>query len=426
MSFSWRISLFVVFALLISMITQSVLSFWLFRQALNEDLHQDLERYMLIIEQGIIQSDQGLSLDSDALSVVSEFSAYANGRARLLDSRDQPLLLVGGIFPEDTSNWFVLKRSLPSGLKLEAVMNTRAHNVALNDYLKVNLFTLILLLISLGVLGFVLTIRLLKPIRNLQQSVSEVSNSADLSSRVKVGKRDDELSRLAQSYNRMMEKLEAYFERERLFTRYASHELRNPVTALRLQTDAALAGTLPVANVLPTLKRELQRISNTLDSLLVLARDQLNLKEVCNLTQIVSESVDRARLLAADTSLFITFNQTDEVYIKGDHALLARMIDNLLENAIKYSPAGEIIVHLHKRADEIKLAVEDQGPGVAKEHLAKLSTPFYRASPKKNGAGLGLAVVQHIARAHGATLKFTNLPSTGFEVSLSFPSKETL
>lgn len=425
MSFSWRISLFVVFALLLSLIIQSVLSFWLFRQALNEDLSQDLDRYMQMIEQGIVQTDQGLSLNADALLLISDFSAYAKARARILDRNEQPLLLVGGIFPEDGTSWQKARKPLSGGLSLEAVMNARAHNVALSDYLKVNFLSLIILLLSLGVLGFLLTIRLLKPIRDLQRSVSEVSGSADLSSRVKPGKRDDELSKLAQSYNQMMTKLEAYFERERLFTRYASHELRNPVTALRLQTDAAIAGTLATTQVLPTLKKELKRLSNTLDSLLVLARDELNLKEQVDLRDILNECVDRARLATADSPLVISLEANAKAVIRGDKTLLARLIDNILENAIKHSSTGEITVQLQTFSKVYVLNIQDQGPGVASEDLNKLGTPFFRASSDKSGSGLGLAVVRHIAKAHGATLSFDNLVAQGFEVRLTFPRIET-
>lgn len=426
MSFSWRMGLFVVVALLLALLSQFVLGFWLFQQALNDDLETDLTRYSLLVEQGIVQNEQGVSFAADTLAVVADFTAYASARARVINSLEQPVLLIGGRYPNDLSGWLVNKKRLPNGLMLETIMNTSAHNTALKDYLKVSLLSLPALILIFSGLGLFLSIRLLRPLRNLQSTVATVTDASDLRARVKVGRANDELSKLARSYNQMMAKLEQFFERERTFTRYASHELRNPLTALRVQVDAALAGSVPTEKVLPILKRELARLSSIQDSLLILAKDELNPEQSVDLTTVVDECVDRARLLAADKPLLIDYEVPGHAVIKGDRTLLSRLLDNLLENALHHTDAGEIKVSVEAVAGGLRLSVQDQGVGVEAKHLARLTTPFYRTTTKSGGVGLGLAVVQHIASAHGASLSFDNVIPVGFKASVAFPESKSV
>jgi signal transduction histidine kinase len=301
-------------------------------------------------------------------------------------------------------------------------MNPEIHGIFLRRYVKVSLIGLPVLILIFGVGGFLLSWQLLKPLAQLQRTVENVTASGDLKARVTLYQANDELGHLAQSYNAMMTKLEQFFERERSFTRYASHELRNPLTALRVQVDSALAGDTPPEKVLPTLKRELRRLSTILDSLLILSRDQPVSGTLVDLAAVARESIDRARLLVADMPLLIDYQGPNTVVFKGDRALLSRMMDNLLENAVKYGMAGQVLLQLVVKACEIQVQVSDQGMGVPIETLAKLTTPFFRAKQKPgNGVGLGLSVVEQIVKAHSGALSFDNLKPTGFAVMVTFP-----
>ena len=177
---------------------------------------------------------------------------------------------------------------------------------------------------------------------------------------------------------------------------------------------------------MPVLKCELQRLSSILDSLLILSRDQPIPNTPVDLAVIVGESLDRARALAADKPLVIHYQGPKTVLFRGDKALLGRLLDNLLENAVKYSQAGEIILQLEQAPNITRVRVTDQGEGVPSEHFAKLTTPFFRAKTRQGqGVGLGLSVVQHIAKAHAGTLDFENLEPTGFAVTVTFPRGDT-
>jgi signal transduction histidine kinase len=422
MSLRWRVSLFIVLALFIALVVQFVLSFFLFRRALSNDLATDLGQFSYLIEQNLLDTPQGLTLSQEGLAAIAPYSSYANGRGRVLDAAGRPILLIGGLFPEETSGWLIHHSKLSDGHRLETAMSYQLHNTALRDYLRVSSLGLPLLILFFGAGGLWLSLQLLRPLQKLQTTVEKVTTSGNLKARVEVPERNDELSRLAQSYNRMMAKLEEFFERERIFTRYASHELRNPLAALRVQVDAALGGDLPSEQVLPVLKKEVQRLGTILDSLLILSRDELHLDTNLDLAVVAKESLTRACAFVESKPLSLEYQGPQSVPFKGDKALLGRMLDNLLENASKYSRAGHITLKVSQLSDSIKVSVSDQGPGVPAEMVAKLTTPFFRVKGQQgSGVGLGLSVVQHIVKAHSGRLTFENLEPTGFAVTITFP-----
>jgi len=424
MPFQWRVGLYLVTALLIALFTEFGLGFLLFERALSGDLSADLTRFRSWVAEGLIDTPRGPALNSDTLAGLEQFRGYARGRGRVLGPDGTPLLLIGGLFPKELDGWMTQETTLENGYTVEVAMSRNSHNVAVKDYLRASLLALPILTLVLGLGGWWLAYQLLRPLRGLRQAVTAVSGSADLSSRVAEPPVDDELGRLARSYNAMMDRLERFFERERTFTRYASHELRNPLTALRVQVDAALSQDLPVERVLTTLKLELARLSDILNGLLILARDPTPPQTPVDLAGLLKDGVDRARLQAADDGLLIDYQGPDTLPFQGDGALLGRMIDNLLENAVKYGATGQVTASLENTATAIRLRVEDQGPGVPEEVIDKLTTPFFRVRDGTiPGSGLGLSVVRRIAEVHRGDVYFENLEPQGFAVTLSFPKR---
>jgi signal transduction histidine kinase len=420
MSFRWRVSLFLVVALIVALLAQFALGFVLFRRALLADLQNDIQRHVILLSQHLTFTETGVELDDEGRDDLTSLNSYAEGRARVVTTTGSSYSL-GAAFPNDTSTWLVQRYPLPNNATLEVAMNPSVHNSPLRSYLRANGIGLPLLSLLFIALTLLLAQRLIQPLRKLQQAVSHVTASAELTGRVPEPTTKDELGQLSRSYNQMMTRLEQFFERERTFTRYASHELRNPVAALRLQVDEALKGNSAPANVLPILKRELARLSDTLDGLLILAREQTLVGASLDFADLVRESLDRGRLLAVDKPLDLEYVGPRSVLCKGDAALLARMVDNLVENAVKYCPSGNVTLRLQANAI-ITLRVEDEGPGVPGETLEKLTQPFYRVKHVGPGTGLGLAVVKRVAELHGGSLVFELLQPKGFAAVITLPA----
>jgi signal transduction histidine kinase len=416
----WRVSLFVVGALCAALLIQLLFGFVLFNRALSRDLRADLVRFSLLLEEDLRESPQGgYALTPEGRLVLQQFVGYAQGRARIRTLEGETALNLAGPFPGDTDAWVRLRSPLDETYTLEVALSRARHSAELHDYLEISFFGLPILVFLLGGAGFWLSQRLLEPLKQLQETVTAVSNSSDLKTRVPVGEANDELSNLARAYNSMMARLEGFFERERTFTRYASHELRNPVASLRVQVEAAIAGDLPAEAVLPKLRLELQRLSAMLGSLLVLARDEAPSAATLDLTAVILGSVDRARAQAGEAPLFVDYRGPATCPFSGDAALLGRLFDNLLENAVKYAPEGEVLITLEARPEAVCIRVQDEGAGVSPESLPKLGTPFYRTTRTAvGGSGLGLSVVQHIVSAYHGTLHFENLTPRGFAVTV--------
>jgi two-component system sensor histidine kinase MprB len=243
----------------------------------------------------------------------------------------------------------------------------------------------------------------LRPIRRLTAAAESVAATGDLSARVShTG--TDELGRLAVRFNEMLAKLEESVGRQRRLVADASHELRTPLTAARANVDLVREGHLAedeTRHALDEAATELGALTTLLSDLVELARGeerQLRIEDV-HLDDLVAAAVERATARFPGATFVTSLSPT---VVKADPVLLERAIGNLLDNAVKYSPAGAPI-EVSTRNGEVVVA--DHGPGVAEEDLPRIFDRFYRAAGarSKPGAGLGLAIVREAAEAHGGT-----------------------
>ena len=220
---------------------------------------------------------------------------------------------------------------------------------------------------------------------------------------------DDELGRLATRFNEMLEALERSVGAQRRLVADASHELRTPLTAVRTNLDLLREGKLPADEA----QRALDESSVELDGLTTLVADLVELArgeerklrvEDVHLDDLVATVVERAKSRAPQMT-FVT--SLAPAQVNADPVLLERAISNLIDNAVKWSPAGGP-VEITVRGGEV--VVTDHGPGIAEEDLPRIFDRFYRAATarSKPGAGLGLAIVREAATAHGGTATVEN------------------
>jgi len=263
----------------------------------------------------------------------------------------------------------------------------------------------------------------LRPIKRLTAAAESVAATGSLAERVEV-RGEDELGRLATRFNEMLEALERSVGAQRRLVADASHELRTPLTAVRTNLDLLREGKLPAEEA----QRALEESSVELDGLTTLVSDLVELArgeerklrvEDVQLDDLVATVVDRAKTRAPQMT-FIT--SLAPVHVNADPVLLERAISNLIDNAVKWSPAGgpvEITVR------EGEVTVTDHGPGIADEDLPRIFDRFYRAATarSKPGAGLGLAIVREAATAHGGTATVENAASGArFRLTLPVPA----
>ena len=261
----------------------------------------------------------------------------------------------------------------------------------------------------------------LRPVRRLTAAAETVASTGNLNERVEVVG-GDELGRLATRFNEMLVALERSVGAQRRLVADASHELRTPLTAARTNVDLLREGKLPeeeARHALDEAAVELDALTRLVSDLVELARgEERKLRiEAVNLDHLVEATVERARARSPQATFVTALSPT---VVQADPVLLERAVSNLLDNAVKYSPAGAPI-EVSVRSGEV--VVQDHGPGIADEDLPRVFDRFYRAatSRSKPGAGLGLAIVREAAEAHGGTATAESTPA-GARFRLALPA----
>ena len=331
---------------------------------------------------------------------------------------------------------------------VEVGQTSAGTDAALNRLRTMLILAIPILALLAGLGGYVLATRALAPIDAITSTARRVSGD-NLASRLNLPATDDELGRLAATFNAMLARLDDAFRRERQFTADASHELRTPVAAMQaiLSVIRTAPRTAPdYEQALADLAEEADRLRVLIEHLLILAHGDARSPESpdtvgpghpsdaletdaprqpaefapVNLAVLIEDVTDSLRPLAEAKGLTLTCvesPQPEALVTSGDRDSLIRLWVNLLDNAIKYTAQGSIDVRAevarHETNGHVAMArvtIQDSGQGVSPDHLPYLFDRFYRADPARStaGSGLGLAIARDIVRRHGGTIALTS------------------
>ena len=284
---------------------------------------------------------------------------------------------------------------------------------------------------SLGV-GWVISGRVLAPIERISAVAREIQ-ATNLSRRIELAGPDDELKRLADTFDDMLGRLDESFEAQRRFVADASHELRNPLAIIQTNIDVALADEDASADELrrtaTVVRRAAARMGRLVEDLLALARlEAPDAKSTrIDLAALVSEAAEEFLLPAQARGVRIERSVRDDLTVVGDRDGLKRALANLLDNAVRFSPeGGSIDVRAARENGWAWIAVQDEGPGIEHDDQQRIFERFARAdkarSRERGGSGLGLAIVRQIAEAHGGTVRVVSRPGEGSTFALWLPA----
>jgi heavy metal sensor kinase len=279
--------------------------------------------------------------------------------------------------------------------------------------------------------GYLLVKRTLAPVERIA-SKAELITHHNLAERLPVARSGDELERLAISLNHMISRLDDAFQQSKRFVADASHELRTPLTVLRSELESLARNPATASDPyerLGSLLQPVERLSQTVERLFALSRldageAQTEWVEI-DLGELVASTADQMLLLAADKGITVTCDAQGRVLVSGDRSRLKQVVVNLLDNALKYTPAHGA-VHLRVTAVEgsVVLSVEDSGVGIPAEALPHVFDRFYRVDTTRSddtgGAGLGLAIVKTICDAHGAAVRVASALGRGSSFHVTF------
>jgi heavy metal sensor kinase len=280
-----------------------------------------------------------------------------------------------------------------------------------------------------GFAGYFLAARALRPIEEITNTAHRIS-SEDLSARLNLPDTGDEVSRLADTFDEMLTRLERSFARERQFTADASHELRTPLTVMQTILNYMREGQRPVKEyqqALNDLAEETDRLQGLIEDLLLLARGEKSLelhKENVDLALLLEDVADSLRPLAENKGLTLITEVPSSLIISGDTDQLIRLMVNLLDNSIKYTERGTITVSASQKEGYAVIEVADTGIGIAPEDLQHIFERFYRVDSARSsrGTGLGLSIGRQIAQAHGGKIEVKSEVDRGTSFIVYLPN----
>jgi heavy metal sensor kinase len=298
--------------------------------------------------------------------------------------------------------------------------------------------TVLLIGLPLGVLlagfgGYALARKALAPIDAMTSETEKIS-AEDLGARLPIKNQEDELGRLGAVLNAMLARLQGAFEQLRRFTADASHELRTPLTAIRSVGEVALQepkGPEEYRDVIGSMLEEVDRLTRLVESLLVLSRADANHVQLhradTSLLSVAEEAASTLEVLAEEKRQTIDVEGDRDLVVSADRLILRHAIINLLDNAIKYSPAeSSILLRVHPgQGNTAILDVIDQGTGIPAEHQPYVFDRFYRVDKARSrdwgGAGLGLSITRWAVEAHGGNVTLTHTEGRGTTFRISLP-----
>lgn len=269
-----------------------------------------------------------------------------------------------------------------------------------------------------GLLAFFYVKQAISPLEGLKVQMEKI-NEKNLKERIAVGNNNNEVAQIAMKFNAMLDRLEQGFEQRKNFVHHASHELRTPLANMLAQTESALNKSLSPEDyreTLQSLKEEQQDLINLTNSLLTLSRyEKITFAKdwpPVRIDEVLYETIDFAKQISPEAEVTIDFEtmpeNESELIFHCNESLIKSALQNLVKNAIHYSPDGKVNIIISPKKTGLLLQFENKGKQLSAEEQTRLFIPFFRGenSILKKGYGLGLSIVQRIINVHEGTLNY--------------------
>jgi len=267
-------------------------------------------------------------------------------------------------------------------------------------------------------------ISLARKVRELEDAPSSVEGLASLQVPADA---DDEVRELTEALLRYSQRLAHFLERERQFTRDASHELRSPLTVIRMAASLLLEDpqlSEPRRRTAQRIQRACHDMEELTNAFLLLARETetgLPTEAVC-VNDVVAEEMERAKALATEKDVRGEVRSTHRVFVDAPEKVVSILLGNLLRNAFSYTDAGQVVVDIGERQVQIR----DSGVGIASERIEEMFRPFVRGEGnRRSGHGVGLSIVRRLSERFGWPIRIESTPGEGTTVEIRFPESRT-
>jgi heavy metal sensor kinase len=282
------------------------------------------------------------------------------------------------------------------------------------------------------VLGWFMARRALAGVENVTRTAQRIAADGRLAERVPVGRGGDEIDQLAATFNRMLDRIQGLVNGVKEMTDNIAHDLKSPLTRIRGQAEVALTSAGAAGDyeaMAASAIEECDRLLEMINAMLFISRTEAGVArpEVggMNLAEVVRNACVLFQSLAEDKEVALESDIPPELAFNGDVRLIQRMLGNLLDNAIKYTPPGGAVkVSLEADGEHsVSIAFQDTGAGISEKDRPRIFERFYRGDPSRSqaGAGLGLSFARAVARAHGGDISVENRAPAGAVFTVVLP-----
>jgi heavy metal sensor kinase len=348
---------------------------------------------------------------------------------RLLQSRS-PIFDTINI-PDRKHKIRVLYAVIGPGMILQLGQSMESHTRIIDIFRKVFITTMVIILALAVVVGWFMARRALVGVETVTRTARRISEGS-LEKRVPVKKRADEIDQLALTFNRMLDRIEKLVTGIKEMSDNIAHDLKSPITRIRgiaevtMTSDASLQEYEAMA--VGTIE-ECDRLLDMINTMLIISRTEAGVNQLdcqkLDIVRLVADACDIFQAPAEEKGLAMEFDDPGPISIDGDIRLMQRMVANLLDNAIKYTPAdGKINVTVLSDGDHsVEIVVKDSGVGISGRDLEHIFERFYRCDPSRSkaGTGLGLSFARAVARAHNGDITVSSAPGKGSTFTVTLP-----
>ena len=325
-------------------------------------------------------------------------------------SKDDKIMIIRS----NNQKWYVYNKTIELGdygkVWIRGVMPNIGQSSAIETVIQISFVILPFFLILSAIGGYIITKNAFTPIEKIRRIAEKINEGNDLSQRINLGKGDDELHTLANTFDVMFDRLQTSFENEIQFTSDVSHELRTPITVILTQAEYGKDSISSVEDAQKSfgiIEKEGQKMSKLVSQLLTLARmergrQKLNIENI-NLSELIEMIIETQTLSANTKNIKFVTKIMPEIYANIDEMMIMRVFTNLISNAISYGKQnGTVTVELFLQENRIVSKISDDGIGISEDKLDKIWLRFYQVDPSKNGdnSGLGLSMVKKIIELH--------------------------
>ena len=336
--------------------------------------------------------------------------------------------------PDRKHNIRILYAPIGRNIILQLGQSMENYTRFIEVFRKIFVTTMASLFVFAAIIGWFMARRALAGVEAVTRTARQISE-ASLEERVPVKKYQDEIDQLAITFNRMLDRIQTLVTGIREMSDNIAHDLKSPITRIRGISEVSLttgASDNEYETMAASTIEECDRLLDMINTMLVISKTEAGVNKLdthqMDIAAVVRDACELFRAPAEDKELRLVCDVAGNFSISGDNRLIQRMIANLLDNAIKYTPAGgsvEVAVN-HANNDAVAIMVKDTGIGISKEDMSRIFERFYRCDPSRSeaGIGLGLSFARAIAKAHGGDISVTSELNQGSTFTIILPKTD--